>query len=253
LSDCALYLLAPPSVPQEALDETAKRLEAGEKVSVATVAKIIVRAKGATEGDADNSAVLIPPAAETGASAAAEESIKQRRQEHTALFGEPAAKIDQHDPGGADDNHNGENRGNGDAGNAAPKSAEPKPRKQSTHFERTLFSSHARCTNSDDMVIPELTAQKRDEALSKLAECMGALQIIAGKIGGPKAETLIDHWRRSPGELTALLDTVTVPGVLGAMSAEFGRDLRDRVPNGKPYRHTLNLSARDGRDHRFRH
>jgi hypothetical protein len=76
-----------------------------------------------------------------------------------------------------------------------------------------------------------------------------------------ESETLIEHWRRSPDELSALLDEVGVPGVLEAMSTEFGRQLRARLParkgkSDKPYKHTLNLkanSARDERDHRSRH
>jgi hypothetical protein len=61
-----------------------------------------------------------------------------------------------------------------------------------------------------------------------------------------KPETLIDHWRRSPAELTDLLDQVGVDGILGAMSAEFRRQLRARLPkrkSNKPFKHTLNLEA----------
>jgi len=46
LSDSALYLLAPPSVPQEALDEVNARVEAGEKLSCAAVTEVIAQAKG---------------------------------------------------------------------------------------------------------------------------------------------------------------------------------------------------------------
>jgi hypothetical protein len=77
----------------------------------------------------------------------------------------------------------------------------------------------------------------------------------------PKPETLIEHWRRSPGELTALLDAVGVAGILEGMSAEFGRQLRARLPaprrkSGKPFKHTMNLkadSARNGRGTHSRH
>ena len=85
-----------------------------------------------------------------------------------------------------------------------------------------------------------------------------------GETGNPdsvKPESLIEHWRRSPGELSTLLDAVGVAGILEAMSAEFGRQLRTRLPapkrkSDKPFKHTLNLranSARDRREHRFRH
>jgi hypothetical protein len=80
----------------------------------------------------------------------------------------------------------------------------------------------------------------------------------------PGPETLVDHYRRSPGELRALLDVVTVEGVLEAMSEEFGRQLRARLPApkrksgkpGKPFKHTLTLeahSARHGRGTHSRH
>ena len=75
----------------------------------------------------------------------------------------------------------------------------------------------------------------------------------------PEPESLIAHWRRSPTELTALLDAIGVEGMLKAMSDEFGRQLRDKLPTKrKPYKpkKTLNLtanSARQERDHRSRH
>jgi hypothetical protein len=77
----------------------------------------------------------------------------------------------------------------------------------------------------------------------------------------PDSETLIEHWRRSPAELTALLDAVGVAGILEAMSEEFGRQLRDRLPapkreSNKPFKKALNLianSTRNGREHGSRH
>jgi hypothetical protein len=42
----ALYRLAAPNTPQEARDEVAERIEAGEKVSVAAAAEAIAKAKG---------------------------------------------------------------------------------------------------------------------------------------------------------------------------------------------------------------
>ena len=77
----------------------------------------------------------------------------------------------------------------------------------------------------------------------------------------PEPESLIEHWRRSPGELTALLDAIGVPGILEAMSDAFGDRLRARLPapkrkSDKPFTKTLNLTAdstRNRRDHDFRH
>src|SRR5262249_18863933 len=51
LSDSALFLLAPPSVPQEALDEVAARIEAGEKLSCAAVSETIARQKVADSAE----------------------------------------------------------------------------------------------------------------------------------------------------------------------------------------------------------
>jgi hypothetical protein len=69
--------------------------------------------------------------------------------------------------------------------------------------------------------------------------------------GSTEEETLEAHWNRAAKEVrTAFLDAIGVSGVLSAMSAEFGRDLRDRVPatkrkSGRPFRKTLNLVAND--------
>jgi hypothetical protein len=78
----------------------------------------------------------------------------------------------------------------------------------------------------------------------------------------PKPESLIEHWHRCPEQLTSLLDEIGVPGVLKAMSAEFGRQLRARLPapkgkksgkRNKPFKHTLNLAANSTRNGRGTH
>jgi hypothetical protein len=75
-------------------------------------------------------------------------------------------------------------------------------------------------------------------------------------------EALATHWdRATKEERTAFLDIIGVGGILGAMSAKFGAELRDRVPapkrksNGKPFTKTLNLTANRAREvaHRSRH
>ena len=73
-----------------------------------------------------------------------------------------------------------------------------------------------------------------------------------------KPESLIEHWRRCPEQLTSLLDEIGVPGVLKAMSAEFGRQLRARLPvpkrkSDKPFKKTLNLTANSTRNGRGTH
>jgi hypothetical protein len=89
----------------------------------------------------------------------------------------------------------------------------------------------------------------------------------AGQVGGqenedetenpPEPESLIEHWRRSPDELTTLLDAVGVAGILEAMSAQFGRQLRARLPapkrKPKPFKHTLNLKAHSAHNGRGKH
>jgi hypothetical protein len=72
------------------------------------------------------------------------------------------------------------------------------------------------------------------------------------------AESLVDHWKRETVEArTALLDVVGVAGILEAMSDEFGRQLRARLPapkrgSGKPFTRALNHRSKE-REPRFRH
>jgi hypothetical protein len=73
-----------------------------------------------------------------------------------------------------------------------------------------------------------------------------------------KPESLIEHRRRCPEQLPDLLDEIGVSGLLGAMSAEFGRQLRARMPapkrkSDKPFKHTLNLRANSTRNERGTH
>jgi hypothetical protein len=80
-----------------------------------------------------------------------------------------------------------------------------------------------------------------------------------GEAGDPsesiKPESLIEHWRRCPEQLTSLLDEIGVLGVLEAMSTEFGRQLRARlpVPKRKSFKKTLNLTANSARNGRGTH
>jgi hypothetical protein len=71
-------------------------------------------------------------------------------------------------------------------------------------------------------------------------------------------ETLAACWKRaSKDDRRAFLDEIGVQAILEVMSAEFGADLRARVPapkrkSGKPFKKTLNLHARE-RASGFRH
>ena len=80
LSDSALYLLAPPSVPQEALDEVTERIEAGEQPTCAMVTEVIAKAKDKTAESAGDAEIHDIDAVDE------DPSIKQRRAEHAALF-----------------------------------------------------------------------------------------------------------------------------------------------------------------------
>jgi hypothetical protein len=103
-----------------------------------------------------------------------------------------------------------------------------------------------------------ISTARRDEDADNDSDQAGAADESENP---PESETLVEHWRRSPGELAALLDAVGVTGILEAMSEEFGRLLRARLPapkrkSDKPYKHTLNLeanSARNGRGTHSRH
>jgi hypothetical protein len=158
----AVYLLAAPSTPQEAVDSIGKRVEAGEKLSYAAVTKVIAQAKAAAKDDQSNSA-----------SDDEEQSITERREQHAALFAESSDSVAL--AGAA-------NESLGAPGVARNQS--PKESKERRCFDNTLFLIREACTNNDEMVIPELTAQERSEAVDTLAECMSALQVLFEKIGG---------------------------------------------------------------------
>ena len=56
----------------------------------------------------------------------------------------------------------------------------------------------------------------------------------AGKKNKVGKETLEAHWNRASKDArTAFLDAIGVAGILESMSADFGRDLRSRVPTPK--------------------
>jgi hypothetical protein len=105
-------------------------------------------------------------------------------------------------------------------------------------------------------------AQHRDEIEGRILDGIilslrAARRLIAkpAKTGGgsgttvPALESLVAHWKRdSAAARSAFLDAVGVEAILGAMSEEFGRRLRARVPASKgaadkPFKTTLNLTA----------
>jgi hypothetical protein len=219
-----LYQLAAPKTPNKARTEIAKRVEAGEKISCATVTEVVTKAKGgktnsANEVDVDvrraQMAALDKPAAdEHGTDHHGDgDHLDQHIDEHVA-----------HDHGGADQRAGARVR---------PTAVPPTPKKnllkawEATDDERQLIR---------DLVLQEYFAQASGADI---------------------------HDRIPRTRLTAvcreLLDEVGVPDVLAAMSEKFGRQLRERLPaprRGKSFKHTMNLkanSARNGRGHRSRH
>jgi hypothetical protein len=87
----------------------------------------------------------------------------------------------------------------------------------------------------------------------------GARSLISGssrKSCKPGKETLEAHWKRATKpEREAFLDEIGVDAILRAMSADFGRDLRSRVPTPQPdhkRRKTLTLVANPEKSS-FRH
>jgi hypothetical protein len=221
-----LYRLA-ASKAEAARAELADHLEAGEEVTRTAVEAAITRATTNTAGDV----VLTPAPASMAVTTAAptsmladaedeEESIKQRRREHSALFGEPAAEIAH---GGADDNNRDRH------GAVAPSRkiergtviAEIKT-KQQRAFDNTLFGIRERCTNSNAMIVPELTAAERREAIDLLTKSVKELSGLLSKISSPDRPT-----KSSP--LCGLAEAVGRDQWLAAMPPAWFAELKERV------------------------
>jgi hypothetical protein len=105
----ALSQLAAPNTPQEARDEVAARVEAGERPSCAMVTEAIAQAKGAAKTDTAAADVQDNQDDE-------DPSVEQRRAEHAALFAEPA---DLAGSESTDEVHGRENLTNGSGSSAA--------------------------------------------------------------------------------------------------------------------------------------
>jgi hypothetical protein len=81
----------------------------------------------------------------------------------------------------------------------------------------------------------EIEAAIRDGAELSLRGARRLITKSFGKSKKPKpVETLEAHWKRATTkDRTAFLDSIGVAAVLESMSADFGRDLRSRVPAPK--------------------
>jgi len=140
-----------------------------------------------------------------------------------------------------------------------PKSAKPKTLSRAERFVSGLNIIHVLLNRIAEMAVPELTAQltaqltarERAEARDTIAECISALETIKTEIDGhveylcnpavsdffsTAGGVAIFEWipddRRSE-VARGFLDKLTVAGMLEVMSAEFGRQLRARLPAPK--------------------
>jgi hypothetical protein len=225
LSDSALYLLAPPSVPKEALDVVAARVEAGENVSCAAVTEVIANAKGKS---ADSIADETDPAAADVQDNQDDEdpSVEQRRAEHAALFAEPA---DSAGSESTDEVHGTENLVNGSGSSTA----------------ELLLKVWDASTPEDQQFIRDLILEEF------FAQASGA--DIYDRIPADRLDVVCRDF----------LDKLGVEGMRTRMSDEFGTGLRrqkfapaERKKSARKWKKSINLpanSARNGRGHRSRH
>jgi hypothetical protein len=241
----ALYQLAAPKTPQEARVEIAERIEAGDTPSVAEVTEVIAQAKGTTSAQADAGAEDEDP------------SVKQRRAEHDALFGETSGT---ESGGAAPANSSVEPAGSESSDNnslaARAKRIRGLLREQET-LERKLAIAIAGSTEQER--IAACTDANEEELLAAFDKTAPILEEYFAQASGADIYDRIPVARLDE-VIAAFLDKLTVEGMRTRMSEEFGRELRARLPappkSGKPFKkglnHTAN-SARTRRGHRSRH
>jgi hypothetical protein len=218
----ALYQLAAPKTPEPARKEIADRLEAGDKPSCGEVAKTIAKAKGKAKS---------PDRAE----------IKDTGGEAS----KPAIPNDLSIPpfllGGEDP------------------SIEQRRAEHAALFAEPADSAGSESTdevNGTAALLLKVWNESTVEAQQFIRDLV--LEEFFAQAGGA------DIFDRIPADrldevCRGFLDKLTPAGMLKAMSDEFGRQLRDKLPTKrKPYKpkKTLNLTANSRaarRDHRSRH
>jgi hypothetical protein len=203
-----IYRLAEPSVSDEVRDEIINRLKAGEKISVATVAEIIAQAKDAAEPSALPESITPSPVAEDE-----EESIKQRRREHVALFGEPV-KIDQHDHGDAGGDHNsGDDRGNpgnGDAGGADRDGDHGDNRSEDGHGDGASDADQDDEPEESPSLLRDMWPIAEPQARRELFEAVSIdelLSALPAQLCRDLADRLIVHGTKRSAKLTKFVTT----------------------------------------------
>jgi hypothetical protein len=260
LSDSALYLLAPPSVPKEALDAVAERVEAGEKPSCAEVNEVIAAVKSAAAAASTQTDEDSGTAAHRAAMARLAESAEDAPESVDESVEQPTETV------------------------PFPTTSKKKPSPLES-FGRAIKWLLNTCETAVELEIPPLDAQQRSTALTALKEAELALHSLADRLtdGADQAASddkilrdlmLEEFFARASGAdiydripvarldevIATFLDKLTVEGMRTRMSEEFGRELRARLPappkSGKPFKKGLNHpanSTRTRRGHRSRH
>lgn len=53
-------------------------------------------------------------------------------------------------------------------------------------FENTVFAIREACTNNDELEIPTMSRQEKEEAVATLSQCIGSLSVLKNRIMGDK-------------------------------------------------------------------
>jgi hypothetical protein len=65
--------------------------------------------------------------------------------------------------------------------------------KQRARFENTLFVIREACLNNDELVVPEITAQERGEAMEVLVNCIESLRDLMSRIKEDQGPSIDEH------------------------------------------------------------
>jgi hypothetical protein len=224
----ALYQLAAPSTPVPVRDEVLDRLKAGERLSCAMVTEAIESAAAAAAREQNGAA---PDATESADDAA--ESAEARKEFYAdtdhAEHADDGGEDDHHHVGGDDhaDDAGDDHRGGGD-----DHAEEPEPTPE-------LKADLEMLTAVWEMSLPEERQGIRNAVLTDFfAQASGAH--IAAFIPATKHAEVVRF----------LLDQLGVDGMLQAMSLEFGRRLRAKLPRkAKPFKteHAVRTTDANGK------
>jgi hypothetical protein len=222
----AVYLLAAPSTPEEALNEVAERVKAGEKPTCALVTEIIAKAKD-IDTEPTGPVASTKPAIE---SAAADGAAVDHEQNVTRVAAETAdGKVILYDWKTGETSVEGDDRADLD----------PIRIDHVDGAEVTPKADLETLVATWEMSTPEEQQSIRDRVLADFfAQAAGAH--IAALIPAPKHADVV----------RPLLDQLGVDAMLQAMSSEFGRQLRAKLPRkAKPFKteHAVKTADANGK------